>query len=70
MIKLIINYAKDNNFKKIILDDDSKFHCLDIKNDYYYELRHLHTLTSGLPWQGINKNLVFIYPSFHKKYKS
>ena len=41
MINIIINYAKDNGFKNIILDDDSKFYCLDSKQEYKYDLRHV-----------------------------
>ena len=50
MMHLIINYAKENNFKRIILDDDSKYNCIDDKYKFFYELRHVHTLTKGYPW--------------------
>ena len=62
MIKLIINYAKENGFKKIKLDDESKFYCLDTKNKLSYDLKYGHTLTYGYPWyykygfKYINKN--------------
>ena len=50
MMKLIINYAKENGFKKIKLDDESKFNCLDSKNKLFYNLKYGHTLTYGYPW--------------------
>jgi len=49
-MNIIIKYAKDNGFKRIALDDDSKFNCIDSKYKFFYDLRHVHTLTKGLPW--------------------
>jgi hypothetical protein len=42
MMNLIISYANDHGFKRIVLDDDSKFHCIDSEYSYYYELRHVN----------------------------
>ena len=50
MMKIIIKFAKDKGFKRIFVDDISKFTCLDVLNKYSYNLLHVHTLTSGTPW--------------------
>lgn len=41
MMKIIINYAKDNNFKIIKGEDENKIS---------YDIKYVHTLYSGFPW--------------------
>ena len=50
MMNIIINYAKDNKFKRINLEDKSKFNCIDSNYNYMYDLKYVHTLTKGYPW--------------------
>lgn len=50
MMKAIIAYASDNGFKKIHLDDISRFNCLDKYSKLSYSLLHVHILTDGKPW--------------------
>jgi hypothetical protein len=69
MIKLIINYAKQNNFKIITLDDDSKFYCIDSLYELSYELRHVNILTTGYPWY-YKFGFKYINKDDHNKVKS
>lgn len=49
-IKAIIAFARDNGFKKIHLDDISRFNCLDIYSKLSYSLLYVHILTDGETW--------------------
>jgi len=68
MIKVIINFAIDNGFKKIHLDDISRFNCIDRKKELSYSLLHVHILTDGKPWY-YNFNFKFINNNDHLKVK-
>lgn len=69
MIKVIINFAIDNGFKKIHLDDISRFNCIDTKKELSYSLLHVHILTNGKPWY-YNFNFKFINKNDHLKVKT
>lgn len=50
LLKLIILWAKKNNFKKIILSDQAMYECKDNNYGVRYEIKYLHTLTHGKTW--------------------
>jgi hypothetical protein len=50
LLKLIINFAREQGFKKIILSDQSLFNCKDNEYGVRYEIKYLHTLTHGYSW--------------------
>ena len=69
MMKAIINFSKDNGFKKINLDDISRFNCIDSKKELSYSLLHVHILTDGYPWY-YKYGFKFIFQKDHQKIKS
>ncbi len=69
MMKAIINFARHNNFKKIYLDDISRFNCIDSKRELSYSLVHVHILTNYYPWY-YKYGFKFIFSKDHKKTKS
>ena len=69
MMKAIINFSKDNGFKKIHLDDISRFNCIDSKKELSYSLLHVHILTDGYPWY-YKYGFKFIFQKDHQKIKS
>jgi hypothetical protein len=68
MMRVIIKFAIDNGFKKIHLDDISRFNCIDRKKELSYSLLHVHILTNGQPWY-YNFNFKFINNNDHLKVK-
>lgn len=52
LMKIIINYAKDKGFKKIELEDKSKYDCKrnDKSNNLTYNLTIVHILCNGYSW--------------------
>lgn len=50
IMKMIIKFAKSQNFKSIELEDISKFYCKDNKHNLSYEISKVHTLSYGYPW--------------------
>ena len=50
LLKLIILWAKNQNFKRIVLSDQSQFTCKDNSYLMSYELKYIHTLTHGTTW--------------------
>ena len=50
LMQIIIKWAKQNNYKKIYLDDTSTYKCSTQFQTIYYDLKHVHTLTDGYPW--------------------
>ena len=53
MIKMLIKFAKDNNFKYIEGRDESEYFC--VKNmksfiKFRLELKYTHVLSTGIPW--------------------
>ena len=63
LMKIIIKYAKEKGCKHIRLEDRSMFNCLDSKNRLKYNLKNVHILTHGYPWQKQIQRicLAFIY---------
>lgn len=49
LIQIIINWSKDNGYKKIYLDDISTYKCDTEHLKIYYNIAHVHTLTDGYP---------------------
>jgi hypothetical protein len=50
MMQIVIKWAKTNNYKEIYLDDTSTYRCDTEQKKIYYDMKHVHTLTSGYPW--------------------
>ena len=50
LMQIIIKWAKENNYKKIYLDDISTYKCDTENQTIYYDMKHVHTLTDGYPW--------------------
>jgi len=50
LLKLIILFAKEKGFKKIILSDQSQYNCKDTTYKVAYEIKYIHTLTHGKTW--------------------
>jgi len=65
LLKIVINFAKDNKFNKIILDDKSIFYC-----DMFlsYQLLYGNTLTCGCSWYYKN-GFRFINPNDNERTK-
>lgn len=57
LLKLIILWAKNEGFKRIILSDQARFTCKEKIYSMSYELKYMHTLTTGNTWP---KNLRFL----------
>ena len=52
LLKLIILWAKNEKFKRIILSDQARFTCKEKIYSMSYELKYMHTLTTGNTWYG------------------
>jgi hypothetical protein len=52
LLKIIIKYAQANNFKSIILDDESKYYCKNTNSGLSYRLQLVHILSHGTTWYG------------------
>jgi len=50
LLKIIIKYAKQNNFKSIVLDDESKYNCKNTESGLSYKLQLVHILCHGNTW--------------------
>ena len=50
LLKIIIKYAKKNNFKSITLDDESKYYCKNTNTGLSYKMQLGHILYQGCTW--------------------
>lgn len=52
LLKLIMLWAKNQTFKRIVLSDQVQFTCKENSYLMSYELKYIHTLTHGSTWYG------------------